>query len=282
MKTRFTVLLLLLLLMSLPLARAELRIDGDTGFVYDSNLSNSDRSSDKVQDWAWRTNLNVAEGLQLTRDFRANFSADLRGQSWDHYEGFSEIGGGVSVGLRYRFGLGREAPWISLENRVGYDRFHETFRSGWDEVLSFRTGFAITDRIAIEGGYTFENFAVPDNFFDVQSHTGNIRAIVDLTSSLQVAVGYAYREGDVISYAVPPRPEIARIAVEREDVATFGPDPLYTGYKLPGRTHAVSASVAYALTKHASIQVDYHYAVTMHDPLEYQNHLVQAKIAISY
>ena len=61
--------------------------------------------------------------------------------------------------------------------------------------------------------------------------------VFDVTSSLQLTLGYTYREGDVISYAVPPRPDIARFSIEREDEDEFG-QPLRTAYKLLGRTHA--------------------------------------------
>jgi hypothetical protein len=267
---------------TVSVARAEWRLDAETGVVYDSNLSKSDRESDQQADVAWRTNISLAQGLQLTRDLRANVAADLRGNVQGEYDAFNEIGAGVVANLRYRFGLGHTAPWILLENRFGYDRFHETERSGWDELIGFRGGIAVTERVALEAGYAFENVAVPDNFFDAQSHRADFRVIADVTSSLQIALGYTYREGDVISYAVPPRPEIAAIAVEREEVTTFGTNPLYTAYKLPGRTHALSVSVAYVLTKHASVQVGYEYAVTSHDPLRYENHIVEAKMAISY
>ena len=250
--------------------------------MYESNLSNSDRDSEREPDWAWRTDLSVSQGLQISRDLRATVIADLVGQVWDHYEGFSQIGSGLTTALRYRFGLGREAPWLSLENRIAYDRFHETFRSGWDEVVRFRGGIAISQRVGLEAGYTFENFTVPDNFFDVQSHRADVRVIADLTSFMQLAVGYAYREGDVISYAIPPRPEIARFAIERENVATFGTDPLRTAYRFRGQTHALTLSAGYALTKHASLQVEYEYSVTVHDPLKYQNHFVGAKLAYSF
>ncbi len=85
----------------------------------------------------------------------------------------------------------------------------------------------------------------------------------------------------MISYAVPPRPDIARFSVEREDEDEFG-QPLRTAYKLLGRTHALSFSAAYQLTKRASVQLGYEYAITMHDPLEYENHLVEVKIAVAY
>jgi hypothetical protein len=282
MKTARVTLLSGLLAMTLNFARAEWRLDMETGGFYDSNLSNSDRASDREYDLAWKTDLRIGNGFQLSRDLRLNVAADLHSAVWDHYDGFNEIGAGTSAGLRYRFGLGRQAPWILLEERIGYDRFHETVRSGLDESLRLRGGIAISERIALEAAYIFGNFVAPDDFFDEQGHTANARVIVDLTSSLQIAIGYTYREGNVISYAVPPRPDILLLTSESRPVTTFGTNPLYTAYRLRGQTNAVSVSAGYALTRYLSVQLAYEYAVTSHDPLQYENHLVEAKLAFAY
>lgn len=262
-------------------ARAEWRIDAQTGVVYNSNLSNSDRASDVRDDWAWRSNIRAGNAFQLTRDLRLNVAADLRGELWDRFGAFNTIGPGASAGLRYRFGLGRQAPWVLLEDRFGYDRFQDSSQSGYDNLFSFQGGIALSDRIALEGGYAFESFVAPDDFYDRQVHRGNVRMIFDVTSSLQIAAGYIYREGDVISYAIPPRPDIARFSVVRRNEDEFG-QPLRNAYKLLGRTHALSISVAYQLMKYASVQLGYEYAVTTHDPLQYENHVLEASIAVAY
>jgi hypothetical protein len=263
------------------LARAEWRFEAESGAVYDSNLSNSDRSADVRDDWAWRSAVRANNGLQLTHDLRLNLGADVRGELWDQFSAFNNIGEGLSSGLRYRFGLGRRSPWVSLQDRLGYDRFQDTSQSGYDNVVNLRGGVGLSDRLALEGGYSFESFVAPDSFYDRQVHRADLRVAFDVTSSLQVACGYTYREGDVISYAFPPRPDIARFAIEREDENDFGL-PLRTAYKFPARTHTLSLSVAYQLTRHASVQFSYEYALTTRDPVQYEKHLLEAKIAFAY
>jgi hypothetical protein len=275
-----TLSIVLLILLS-SFARAQWRFEGETGMVYNSNLSNSDRSEDVRDDWAWSSDIRAGNALQLTRDLRLNFGADLRGELWDRFGAFNTIGPGATAGLRYRFGLGRQAPWVLLDDRFGYDRFQDTAQSGYDNVLNFQTGIALSDRIALEGGYAFESFVAPNDFYDRQLHRVNANIVFDVTSSLQFTAGYIYREGDVISYAVPPRPDIARFSIEREDQDEFG-QPLRTAYKLLGRTHSISASIAYQLTKYASVQLGYEYAITVHNPLQYENHIVAANIAVAY
>ncbi|HET9800382.1 MAG TPA: hypothetical protein VFP82_01740, partial [Chthoniobacterales bacterium] len=116
-------------------AQAEWRLDAETGAFFDSNLSNAERESDVRADWAWRSDVRIGDGFQLTRDLRLNIAGDLRGEIWDRFGSFNQIDPGAFIGLRYRFGLGRQAPWLLLENRFGYDRFQETERSGYTESV---------------------------------------------------------------------------------------------------------------------------------------------------
>ena len=282
MKTRSAVFLSFLLALPLSDASADWRVHAETGALFDSNLSNSERAADEESDVAWESNASVANGFQLSRNLRATLGADLRGLVWDQFSGLNEFGVGGSGDLRYRFGLGRQAPWIGLTEAFGYDVFGESARSRWDETLALRGGIAITERLSAEAGYTFRNSAARDDFFDLQSHSGNVRLVVDLTSSLQLGLGYTYRDGDVLSYAVPPRPDILEIAGEARPVSTFGDHPRYTAYRLNAQTHAVSVSAGYVVTKNLSIQVSYEYATTSHDPLRYENHSVEVKIAFAY
>jgi hypothetical protein len=265
-----------------PAAHADWRVEGETGFIYESNLSNSNRSADMQDDWAWRNEVRLANGLQLARDWRLIVAADCGSTLWAEFDGFDEVGAGLAATLRYRFGLGAQAPWISLGERIGYDSFREESRSGWDESLRLRAGVSVSSRLALEAGYTFENMAATGDFFDLQSHRADVRAIFDLTSSLQIGVGYAFRSGDVISYAVPPRPDIFQIATVRPGVTTFGSNPAYNAYRLSGQTHSISAFTAYNLTRYLTFQLSYEYSQTSHDPLHYENHVVEGKIAFAY
>ena len=282
-KTTFSVVIMTMaLLIMAPWSRGDWRLDGATGFNYESNLSNSDRSSDVQDDFSWETQLQLAHGAQLSRDLRLILGADSRSLLWAHFYGFDEIDTGFSATLRYRFGLGAQSPWISLSERIGYNHFWENFRSGWDESARLRAGITIRPRLTLEAGYTFENLATAGTFFDQQSHRGDLRISYDLTSSLQVGLGYSYRSGDVISYAVPARPDIFAIARVRQNVTTFGSNPAYNAYRLIGRTHAVSAFASYNLGRYLSLELTYEYSQTSRDPLSYENHFVAGKIAFAY
>ena len=271
-----------LLALGLSVARADWRFDAETGVFYDSNLSNSDRSADEKSDSAWKGDVRAGFGFQLSRDLRLNLAGDVDGEMWDRFSGFNNIDFGGSTGLRYRFGLGRQAPWILAEDRLAYEFFDEYERDGWSNNFRIRGGIVITDQLSVETGYTFDHFAARDDFWDLKGNSASVRLTFDVISSLQISLGYTYRYGDVISYAVPPRPDILRLASEEQSVTTFGTNPLYTAYRLQASTHSVSVSAGYAVTKYLSFLVSYEYAATSHDPLEYENHLIEAKVAFAY
>jgi hypothetical protein len=268
--------------MILGSVRADWRFDAETGVLYDSNLSNSDRASDEKDDWAWKSDVRIGNGFQLSRDLRLNVAADLEGQVWDRFHDFDEIGAGASAGLRYRFGLGSQAPWVLVEDRLAHNFIRDSAQSGLAERFDIRGGTAITRRLAVEAGYTLDNFAAPDRFYDRQGNGADVRFTFDATSSLQIRLGYAFRYGDVISYAVPPRPDIVRLSSEHRSDEAFGTNPLYTQYHLEASSNRVSVSAAYALAKYLSVQVGYEYVATQHGRLQYENHLVEAKVAFSY
>lgn len=273
--------LILLLTMSVMAARADWRVEAETGLLYDSNLSNSDRATDERDDVAWQSRARLGNGLQLTRDLRFNFSGDVSEQVWAQDNDFNNLTAGGTAGLRYRFGLGGKAPWVLVEDHAGFAFFHADGRSGLENLFRVRGGVGITDRLAAEAGYTFDVFEAKDSFFDLCGHRGSIRLTFDATESLQLALGYSYREGEVISYARPPRPDIVAIAAELKPIDTFG-RPLYTAYRLRGSTNAVSASLGYTLAKYLSVLVSYEFRHTASGPLEYENHVVEAKFAFVY
>lgn len=262
-------------------ACADWRIEAETGALYDSNLSNSDRAADAKDDFAWQSALQIGNALQLNRDLRLNLTLDLSEQVWARFDAFNHLAPGGSAGLRYRFGLGRMAPWMLVEDHVAYSFFKEDDRSGIENRFRVRAGFGLTPRLALEAAYTLDDFAARDRFWDLTGNSGSIRLTFAATTSLQLGLGYSYRAGQVISYALPPRPDIVALTADREPVSSFGSPP-YTAYHLRGNSHTLSASAGYSFGQRFSIQLNYEFAQTSSGPLDYENHSVEAKFAFVY
>jgi hypothetical protein len=268
--------------MMLGPARADWRFEAETGALYNSNLSNSDKDADIRDDWATQTLVRASDGFQLARNLRLNLGLEVRGEAWARYDGFNNVDPGGMLSLRYRFGLGRLVPWVAVEDLLAYSFFNEYQRNGFENRFSVRGGFGITDRLSIEAEYVFDDFAAQkEAFWSLSGHTGSIRLAFDATPSLQLSLGYSYRNGEVISYALPPRPDLVFFADERDVVPSFG-NPAFTAYRVRGSTHALSASASYTVSKYISVRVTYEFRDSTHNSLEYLNHLFEAKIGFAY
>ena len=275
----FSWLLLVTLLCATPV-RAKWIFDIRSGVLYDSNVSRSDRSGDVEEGLAWRTFVAAGQQFQLTDDLRLGLFAETEARVWQTYDGLDSVAPAFAPNLRYRFGLGKNAPWLRLETKVGYADFAEARRSGWDARAGVRGGFSLSDRLALEAGYLFSDFAARDTVFCLQAHALSVRGSLELTSSTRLALGYEYRYGDVNSHAVPPRPEIVAIADALIPVNTF--DELRTAYRFEASTHSGSVALSQALGSFAAVQARYVFEYTTHDPVQYTNHVAELAIAFSF
>jgi hypothetical protein len=268
------------LLVQTVAVRGDWIFDIRSGGLYDSNVSRSDRSEDVLDDAAWRSTIAAGQGFQLTDDLRLGVSGEVESHVWGTYDGLNNLRPGLVANLRYRFGLGKSAPWVRLETNVAYADFAESRRSGWDFRPRLRAGVRPADRFTLEAAYAFGHFAARDVIFDQESHSGSLRGTFEITSSMQVAVGYTYRYGDVNSYAVPPRPDIARIAKVLGPINTF--DTPYIAYRFSATTHISSVAISQSLSSFAALQASYEWQNTRKDFLQYTNHVAELAVALSF
>ena len=66
-----------LLALLLSCARADWSLAAETGSIYDSNLSKSNRNSDEKEDWAWRCDLRIGNNFQLSRNLSLSLGGDV-------------------------------------------------------------------------------------------------------------------------------------------------------------------------------------------------------------
>nr|MDQ6913101.1 hypothetical protein [Verrucomicrobiota bacterium] len=149
--------------------------------------------------------LSAGQGFQLNDDLRLSIFAEMDSEVWRTYVGLTNTRPGLSTNLRYRFGLGKDAPWIRLESKLDYVDFNEARRSGWDVRPGLRGGVSLTERVRLEAAYEYEHFDARDVVFQHDGHTVAFHGKIDLTASTRLVIGYTYRHGDVTSAATPPR-----------------------------------------------------------------------------
>ncbi len=248
---------------------------------YDDNLSNSDRDADQRADFAFagqarlgRFWTNASDALRLT------VTGDLDARAFARYQDFNRVLLGSSASLRYRFGLGAMAPFVRIEGGGGYANFEQNLQDGWRYRAALTIGKRMTDRLAIDASYIFENIGGSIRLFDRRSNSFALAASFDLTEKTQLTAFYEFRDGEVVSYAVPPRPDLLALSNANRDVSTFG--RIYEAYNLDAMTNTFAFGISQALTQSVSVNVRYEWSETWRDQISYVDNILRLSIHASF
>ena len=255
----------------------EFRAEG----LYNSNVSRSNREEDRLDDFAFGaavrfgkfTHLDSADRLRLT------FTLDLDSQAFAEFDDFSNISAGATASLRYRFGLGAMAPFLRVEGGVRWADFNDELQDGVRSDLSVVIGKRVLERLELQTGYVFDHTQTRTSLYDQQGHGFFARITFDLTSSTQLSAEYSFRDGEVVSYNVPPRPDLIALANTRLDVNIFGTP--YVAYNLDATTQRGAFGIHQAITRNVGVSLRYELQSTTRDQIDYTSHVFLAAIHIS-
>ncbi|MEO8045310.1 MAG: hypothetical protein ABI674_10430 [Spartobacteria bacterium] len=247
---------------------------------YLDNLSNSNRAADARDDFSFAGHASFGRFGALTDDLRLTVTADLDARAFARYDDFNSLTIGSTTALRYRFGLGAMAPFVRAEASGGYAAFQQSFQSGG----RFRTGVTVgkrfTERFALDASYFYEDSGGEIRVFDRFSHTFALNGSFELTQRTRLSAGCELRTGEVVSYAVPPRPDIVALAIDRRMVDTFGRP--YVAYNFEAITNSLSLGVSQALTPSLSLDARYEWHYTTRAHLAYTNNVLRLSIQAAF
>ena len=85
------------------------------------------------------------------------------------------------------------------------------------------------------------------------------------------SLDYSVRYGDVVSYATPPRPDLAAIAEVKEPTDVFGAERMV--YRFDAWTHSVRAGIEQDLTTWMKLRLAYRFEFTQRGSLNYANQI---------
>ncbi len=247
---------------------------------YDDNLSNSDREADQKGDFAFAAQARFGRFGELTDHLLLTITADLDARAYAEYQDFNRVLLASSASLRYRFGLGAMAPFIRIDASGGYANFEQNLQDGWRYRAGITVGKRITERLAIDASYAFEDIGARVRVFDRRANVFALTASFDLTAAMQLTAAYEFRDGEVVSYAVPPRPDLRALSNADQLVYTFG--PLYEAYNLNATTNVFAFGISRALTQSVSINLRYEWQGTSRDQISYVDNVVRVSIHASF
>ena len=264
----------LLLAAVLPLngvLSAALEFSAELGGRYESNASNSNLASDRLADGFFTAHLNAGTSGVWGRDWRWHAYLAGEGEQAFRFTGLSQIEGGVRLGVDKKFGLGWNAPRLQLDFYTAYRGSGQDGASG--ARLSPSVGFVwqFVERGGVSLRYLPQWFFAEGAVFYSGGQEGRVAGWFDVFPATRLFLDYSVRYGDVVSYATPPRPDLAAIAEVKESTNVFGAERMV--YRFDAWTQGVRAGFEQNLTSWMKLRMAYRFEFTHRGSLNYANQI---------
>jgi len=265
--------------------------DGNLSGRFDSNINRSYFTGQQRQDYTGMARLSAGRAYQLGEYTRAYATAEWTGEQHVNYQRLNQYSIGGKALLTHKFGLGLNAPLLSLDFSGAEIYSDSRLRSGEQITTGLRLSVWCNELMQSFIGYRFDDRNAPaannpvlnrpNSVFDVEGHALEVGSILVMNDRLQWHTRYSHRWGDIVSNnlstSVPANLLSKMEAIAREDA--------YAGwtYRAPGTSHIVNVGLSYALLDgHAATALDYTYQDSDAVGMAYQSHQVQLSVYYSY
>ena len=250
-----------------------LDIEADAWARYESNLSNSDASRDRIATGIAGGRFVVQTAGIWSRDWRWHLGLTAEGESVVRFSDLSRLDAGIRVGLERKFGLGWRAPRLEVDFRSIGRVSGEWDSSGIGLLPSIGVAWQGGERWGLSVQYSPQWFFARGVLFESTAQTAGFSAWFDLFPTTRLQVRYQFRTGDIVSYATPPRPDLVAIAEVQETTLVFGSPRVR--YRFDADTHALEAGVTQQLGDRFALSAIYRLEITQGKGKEYENHVFQ-------
>ncbi len=248
-----------------------------TTATWDSNATNASRSADTIGALALRADVTSAARFPFGPDDTFFAGAAIRAEAWPRFDGLDRAALGPRLTWQHKFGVGALAPVFDLElagDVIGARESARTARAG-SVTLALRKRFDAATRVSLT--HTRAREDARELVFDRTGAETTAELVRDLDEHWSLAFTARWREGDVLSYATPPRADLVALAHVRVPNTTF--DRPFVVYSLEARSLSGGLAVTRALADTTALTFRYDWRQTERGPLRYVNHLVSAAVA---
>jgi hypothetical protein len=267
----------LLFVSGLAAAPADWAPNITTTATWNSNATNASRSSDTIGALALRADLGSSTRFTLGRDDAVFAGAALAAEAWPRFDGLDRAAIGPRLTWQHKFGLGALAPVFSVEFAGDAVAARESARNARAGRVTFalRQRFDEATRVALTHERAREDARA--FVFDRTGAETSLELIRDLDERWSLTFTARWREGDILSYATPPRPDLVALAHVRVPNNTF--DRAFVAYSLNARSLTGGLALNRTLDEATSLAFRYEWRETERAALRYVNHLVSVALA---
>lgn len=274
---------------------AEWIADAEAGLLYNDNLTQSFFKSYEIGDPAFLLSMALGRYYQLTDTTRLSFTVNSWGRAHKTFDGLNSITSGITAGVKHKYGLGPDVPWIRADAYAGYMDVRDDARKGMQYTMGLRMGKRFSPRFDGSLGYVYSlrdggdgevgmkniMHGIGTDVYDQTNQMLSLEVNYMITRDALLTAGYSYQTGEFDSTCSVADFETVWDA---EEVRGVTADKVFGGlaYRIRGIRNIASLNFSYALSRHTSLNLVYKYQSGKGDVLSYQSSIVHAAFMYRY
>lgn len=258
-------------------ARAEWSLDGGADLAYESNLSHADDKNDRKADFSLQPYFSASHHYQLSAYSRLSLSAQGKADVFNKYDQLNSVSGKITASVRNKLGLGGYAPWISFYGTGGALSANQSLRNSFIATAGTTFGKRLKDRIDLQAGYEYEHDAARSTLFTQNTNQIHINLDFLLTDTASLAVGYALRRGDIVSYYHDEEDPLSPGEVR---LNTFGIPMI--AERIRATTHSFQLALLFVINDNVSAKLSGQRCETVFAGRSYLDDVIRLGILYSY
>jgi opacity protein-like surface antigen len=265
--------------------------DLEVAYGHNNNLNLSAFNNDEESDNLIRVTGDFGRYYQFNGTTRGHVAVELASETYGEFELMDNLTAGINLGLRHKFGVGLDVPYLQLNLSYKERSFDADVRDRTDLDASIELGKQFSERFSLAGNFMMSSIdgesgptAVPgisNRPFDEDFWHASLIADYVLSQNWLVSVDYAFRSGDFHSSCTPTN---VAIVLSLEPVQAITLDPAFNGcvYQLDGDARILSTNLSYAVSNHSAINFGIQFYEGDADVLSYSGRSFQLSFNYRY
>lgn len=241
-----------------------------TEATWHDNVTNAERPQDLLTALQWRSEVGRSFQQVLTGGHRVGLTTSLRTDIWPQYEGLNAIIPGFAGIWEYKPGLGPRVPVLGLAVQGEWSLGAESARTGRAGAVGLNLRQRLGTDWLLRAGYERRRFDARSLAFDSTSREWSGRIEWSGSANWRIAGEARWRDGTVVSYSRPPRPDLELLGKKLTFVDTFEQSEPWLVYYFPGKTRSGALELERIFDR-ASVVLRYEVRETLHAGPGYRN-----------
>ena len=159
------------------------RVQIDLGYTYDDNVTRSRPADEILADQLLGLNVSAGGTLRINDNTRVVVTGVLNGETFNTYDGLSNLSGGLQAELQYRQSAAFDAVTFGAFARGWLDNYESHLRDGSHSAFGVNAQGALTDRIGVYGELAWNQRHAQSDVWDLHYYSARLNVDYSLGRS---------------------------------------------------------------------------------------------------